>query len=244
MKNLFSWQIMRQSFKSAWIWWAIIIGVSALNFFALPTMFESDADSSQLLNLFIDVGILGNGIIFATIFVVILGNALITSEIDRGTLAITLNTPTTRRQILFSKGLVLIGALVTIPLAIGAIGSISPILFGLDFDHAKWWTITGLWFMYTFLMGGIAFFIACWFNKSRYTLSATALILGAFFLLAMLSTINDFEFLRFFTLQTLFDIDAVLNGNSVIWQYIVMPIIAIPLYVAGVVKFLKKDLPI
>jgi ABC-2 type transport system permease protein len=114
----------------------------------------------------------------------------------------------------------------------------------ISIDFGKWWTITALWFLYSFAVGGIAFVFACWFNKSRYMLAISTLILGGFFMINVFSQMNNFDFLKFFTLQSLFNTQAVLNGESVIWQMIILPIIAIPFYIVGVVKFLKKDLPL
>jgi len=207
-------------------------------------MVEADTDAGQLLSMFVDIGIGGNGIIFTIMFAVICANTFITSEVDKGTLSVYLNTPTTRSQILLSRMLVFVSTLILFTLVVGIVGTVSPIMHGVEFNHGKWWTIVVLWMMYSILAGGITFAVACWFNKSRFTLITASAILGGFFLLHMLAAIDDLSFLRFLTLQTLFDTGAVLDGNSVTWQIIVMPVIAIPLYVFGVIKFLRKDLHI
>jgi len=60
----------------------------------------------------------------------------------------------------------------------------------------------------------------------------------------MLSGMESLEFCKYFTLQTLFDIPAIMKGESVALQMIVLPVIAIPFYGAGITRFLKKDLPL
>ena len=242
MRKTFSYQIIKQSFISVWVWWLISIVITALNLFAFPTSIE--AEKTDILAKFAIEGIGGNGIIFITICSILFSNVFLTSEVDRGTLAIPLNTPATRLKILFSKALVYILLLVSISVFVGMLGALSPILHDFDFDYAKWWSLIFLWSLYSFAMGGIAFAIGCWFNKSRYTLGVTAAILGAFFFLNMFAGMESFEFCKYFTLQTLFNMSAVIKGESVTTQMITLAIIAIPFYSIGTIKFLKKDLPL
>jgi len=242
MKKFFSLPIIKQSIKSVWIWILISVVAQSVNFFAQSSQAE---DGTQLLvNFFVDSSLMFNGMIFLTIIAVLLGTILITNEVDRGSLAIALSTPTTRTQILLSKCLVMAGSLLLMNLLIGTIGSLAPIMFRIEFDQGMWWTIIALWLCYTFLVAGISFFAACWFNKSRFSIATTALVLGIFYLLGMIAMMEDFAFFRFFTLQTLFNTDAVIEGNRFLWQFIVILVIAIPLYIFGVLKFSKKDLPL
>jgi len=242
MKKIFSFQIIKQSFKSVWIWWLISIVVTALNLFAFPTM--TGTENVDMAAKFAVEGLGGNGIIFITICAILFSNVFLTSEVDRGTLAIPLNTPTTRLRILLSKALVYIVLLVSISLFVGMLGSLSPIMHDIKFDYSKWWSVIFLWSLYSFAVGGIAFAIGCWFNKSRYTLGFTAAVLGSFFFLNMFASMESFEFCKYFTLQTLFDMSAVIKGESVVSEMIALCIIAIPFYFIGIIKFLKKDLPL
>jgi len=244
MKNLISPQITKQGIKSMWILVLVLSFVISINLLAIPSGFGSDADALGILQMFANTGIAGNGVIFTIVTAVLCANVFLTSGVDRGTLSVYLNTPTTRSQILFSRILVFAFVLMGMVIITGIFGSISALLQVDDFNHGKWWTIIALWALYSFLLGGIAFAIGCWFNKSRHTLLVCAFVLGSTFILAMLTNINNFEFLRFFTPQTLMNMDAVLNGDSVLWQLIVMPIAAIPFYVIGFIKFVKKDLPL
>ncbi|MCL2755781.1 MAG: ABC transporter permease [Firmicutes bacterium] len=241
MSKLFSFQIIKRSFKSVWVWVLVAVFAQSVNYFAQSS--QADNATELLANAFINGNIMFNGMIFLTLVSIFFSTALITNEVDRGTLAITLSTPITRKQILFSKGLVLVSALVSMNLLLGVLGSLTTLMFGIQFDHGTWWTVIALWLVYTLVVASIAFFIGCWFNKSRYAMVTIALILGGFYLLGMLSTIDNFEFLRFTTLQTLFNTDAVINGDF-LWQFIALPLIAIPFFVGGAVKFLRKDLPL
>ena len=242
MKRLFSPQIIKQSFKSVWIWWLVSIIVTSINLFAFPT--SAGAENIDMLAMFAREGLGGNGVIFVTICAILFANVFLTSEVDRGTLAITLSTPTTRLKILSSKALVYIVLLVSISLCSGALGALSPILHDITFDYDKWWSIIFLWSLYSFALGGVAFAIGCWFNKSRYTLGMAAAVLGSFFFMNMFATMESLEFCKYFTLQTLFNMSAIINGESVALQMIALALIAIPFYAIGTIKFLKKDLPL
>ena len=242
MNKLFSFQIIKQSFKSVWIWWFISFAMTAVNFFAFPT--SAGAKDIDMLPVFAIEGIGGNGIIFITICAILFSNVFFTSEVDRGTLAIPLNTPTTRMKILFSKTLVYLFLLLTISIFAGILGALSPIVHDINFDYTKWWSLIFLWFLYSFALGSIAFAIGCWFNKSRYSLGVTSAILGSFFFLNMFALIKDFEFCKYLTLQTLFNMQAVINSEDVTKQIIALIAIAVPFYIIGTVKFLKKDLPL
>ena len=242
MKKLFSYQIIKQSFKSVWIWWLISIVVTAINLFAFPT--SAGAKDIDMLAMFAREGLGGNGVIFVTICAILFSNVFLTNEVDRGTLAIPLNTPTTRLKILSSKALVYIVLLVSISWFSGVLGALSPIMHDITFDYGKWWMIIALWSLYSFAIGGIAFAIGCWFNKSRYTLGVTAAVLGLFFFMNMFAMMESLEFCKYFTLQTLFDMTKIIEGKSVIMEMIIFAAIGIPFYVVGAMKFLKKDLPL
>ena len=242
MKKIFSYQIIKQSFKSVWIWWMLSIVITAINLFAFPTM--EMVENIDMFAIFAVDGLGTNGIIFITVCAILFSNVFLTSEVDRGTLAIPLNTPTTRLKILLSKALVYILLLVSICVIVGMLGALSPVLYDFEFNYSKWWLLISLWSLYSFSVGGIAFAIGCWFNKSRYTLGVTATVLGAFFFLNMLAGMENFKFCKYFTLQTLLDMSAVIKGESVTLQMIALAVIAIPFYVIGTIKFLKKDLPL
>jgi len=242
LNKLFSYQIIKNSFKSVWIWWFISVFITSINLFFFPTM--TGAENMDMLAMFAKEGIGGNGIIFITICAILFSNVLLTSEVDKGTLAIPLNTPATRLRILLSKTLVYILLLVSISFFVGALGALSPIVHSLKFDYNKWWVLIFLWSLYSFTVGGIAFFIGCWFNKSRYTISITATILGSFFFLSMFANFENFEYLKYFTMQTLYDVTKVLNGKNIVLQMVALVLIGLPFYITGTIRFLKKDLPL
>ena len=55
---------------------------------------------------------------------------------------------------------------------------------------------------------------------------------------------EDLSFMKYFTLNTLFDTSAILNEETFIPQFLAMGIIAVVLYFIGIKVFKKKDLPL
>jgi ABC-2 type transport system permease protein len=100
-------------------------------------------------------------------------------------------------------------------------------------------------FLLMFAIGSITFLASCIFNLSK-----NALIIGAglpvgFLILEMLSQISeDFEMLRYLSLNTLFDTSAISSGGTFIPQFIVLAVIGAVLYAVGLKVFKEKDLPL
>jgi len=243
MKNLFSFPVIKRSIKSSWLLVLISIISMAANYFIWVSEAGVDNDGMQLLKVF-ETGISGNGLIYAPILAIFFAIILVTNEVDRGTLTVTLSTPTTRLQILLSKMLVFIFSIVLVCIATGIVSSAAVLISDVNFVFDKWWNIIVLWTLYSFAIGSIAFFISCWFNKFKYSLAISALVLGAFFVFGLLAQNESTEFFKYLTLQTLVDLPAVIEGKTVAWQMIALPAIAVPFYIIGIIKFVKKDLPI
>ena len=162
-------------------------------------------------------------------------------------MSFTLNTPVTRKQIIFSKMLFHIISLVTLIVLVGAFGTAASYIVGAEFDSGKLWNVVLGFMCYSFAVSGICFFSSCWFNKSGQALIVGTGFPVAFFLLSTLSsliTINDREFLKYLSLNTLYDTNAILSGGGFAAQFIVLFVTGIFLYSIGVARFLRKDLPI
>ena len=66
-----------------------------------------------------------------------------------------------------------------------------------------------------------------------------------FFVVSMFIKLsNDLDFLKYATLNTLFDTQSVLSGSGYAGEFIAMALIAAVLYVVGIVWFQKKNLPL
>jgi len=96
-----------------------------------------------------------------------------------------------------------------------------------------------------FATSGVAFFCSCFFNSANNSLALGAGIPVAFFLLQMMSGFGEgLEFLKYFSMNTLYDPSAIVSGGSFWLQFLVLGVIGAVLYVLAVTVFKEKDLPL
>ena len=264
MEKLLSRSIMKQSVKNNWKLWAILTGV--LCFFITVVIIVSHTGGGRgpnaggppggnpfgetsldvlLANAFFSAS--GMAGMMMLILLITFGNKLVASEIDRGTMSFTLNTPTTRKQIIFSKTLFYVCSLVLMVTLLGTFASVSSLAVNANMNYGNLWLVILGLALFGFATSGICFLASCWFNKSGQSLLIGAGVPVAFFLLNSLSglvTINNTEFLKYFSLNTLFDTSSVLDGSGYALQFVAMAVIGMILYGIGITKFLKKDLPL
>ena len=95
-------------------------------------------------------------------------------------------------------------------------------------------------------MSGICYMASCVFNLSKYTIAVGGGLVGAFTLLNMMGMFGDtFNWMKYFTLTTLYDINSVIGGNTdFIWKFCVLAAVGIITYIIGSVAFTKRDLPL
>ncbi len=256
-KKLLSKEILKQSIKNNRGLWLSLTGILSF-FITMMTLMASKTLDNQtptsgggfsgggvsLMSLYAN-GVFGMlGIMILLIFAIVVGNKLIASEIDKGTMCYTLNTPITRLQIVLSKALYYILSIVLMGVVVGLFGTVSIIIAGADVAFGTFWLLVLGFVLYGLAVGGICFFASCFFNKSGNSLALGAGLSVAFFVLNSLSAISGLEWLEYFTLNTLYDTSAIISGSGFIVQMIALVVIGSILYVLGCNKFLKKDLPL
>ena len=55
---------------------------------------------------------------------------------------------------------------------------------------------------------------------------------------------DKLDFLKYFSLITLFDRNAIIDGKGYVAKFVILAIIGLVLYVAGIKAFKEKDLPL
>jgi len=184
------------------------------------------------------------GVVFILVYLITVGNKLVAMEIDRGSLSFILNTPTTRKQIILTKAIFYYVSIIALILTIGIVSTIAGAVINIPFDLGRLWIMLLGLLMFTTAISGICFFASCWFNKSSLSLLVGAGVPLLFFLFSSLSAMPDLDWMRFLSINTLFDAIGVVNGESFIFQYIALFAIGAIMYTIGIIKFLKKDLPL
>jgi len=116
---------------------------------------------------------------------------------------------------------------------------------GLNFSVKEYLTLNLGVVLLIFATSGIAFFCSCLFNSANNSLALGAGIPVAFYLFQMMSGFGEgLEFLKYFSMNTLYDSSAIVSGGSFWLQFLALGIIGAVLYVLAVKIFKEKDLPL
>lgn len=185
-------------------------------------------------------------IIFPMVYSIMIGNRMIAEKIDKGNMAGFLATPVTRLQITFSSALYFVFSLAIMWGIATAAGILAANGFqpdALDIDTFLLMNLGA--FLYHLTISSICFCSSCIFNTSKNSLLFGAGIPLCFFIISLFIKLSDkLDFLRYFTLNTLFDTQKILEGSGYARDFIVMCVLSLCLYLAGIIWFEKKDLPL
>ncbi len=122
------------------------------------------------------------GLILILVYTIATGIKLVVSEVDRGDMSYTLNTPVSRREVIFSKAAFYILSIFAMILALSLVGTgANALLSHGKLDYELFWTINGGMFCFMLAISGIVFFASCLFNITGSALDIGAGIPIAFF---------------------------------------------------------------
>ena len=185
-------------------------------------------------------------IIFPMLYSIAVGNGLIAAKIDNGSMAGYLATPVSRTKIVCSSAVYLIGSLAAMWIVISLVGIGAAQLFQPDALDVPSFLIINLGaFFYHFAISSICFFASCVFDSSGTSLLVGGGIPLLFFVVNLLRKLSDsLDVLKYFTLNTLFDTAAILQGEGYGADFAVLAVIGILFYSAGILLFRKRDLPL
>ena len=185
-------------------------------------------------------------IVFPMVYSIMVGNRLIAEKIDRGSMACLLSTPLTRFKITMTSACYFIGSLMIMWLIATGVGYFVAETFqkgALDIEVFIMMNVGC--FLYHFVISAICFCSSCIFNTSKASLTLGAGIPLAFFVIALfLKLSDDLKFLKYATLNTLFDTQKILEGSGFMCEFWIMGGIGMIFYLVGMLVFQKKDLPI
>lgn len=184
-------------------------------------------------------------IMFPLIYCIILANRLVAVLVDRGSMAYLLATPNTRAKIVTTQGLYLafsISLLLALTAAVGI--AFSETMFPGEMDISAFIKLNLVTIMLTLAISSICFFFSCIFNESKYSLAFGGGIPILFFIINMLKNIGgNNEWLKYLTLYTLFDANAIVTGEQeLIAVCLPLAAITIVLYSLGVLVFSRRNL--
>jgi len=180
------------------------------------------------------------------IFTIVAANRAIASHVDKGSMAYLLSTPNTRSKIAITQAVYLLMSITFIISLVTIVGIIiSQILYPGELDVKRFIILNlGVLLLY-YSLTGLSFFASCSFNDTKDSLMLGAGLPVAFLLLHMLSNVGESaEFLKYFTIYTLFDPAKITSGNGYGGSFLILGILAICFYIAGIISFKKRDLPL
>ncbi|MCC8192589.1 MAG: ABC transporter permease [Ruminococcus sp.] len=237
----------------------------------MDVMFESMGIDSQMIDtmMSMDPGVMMNqmyytvvGLLPMFLLLVFLANSLVVDQVDKGSMAYVLSTPTKRSAVAKTQMLFMI----FVPLIIIAIVCVSKIISTQIFydtvDVASLLALYGGMYILSEAVASICYLGSCIFNRSRSSMAFGGGLSVWFFLASLLGMfgsemmvdmgmgVEEIGYFNNLTLVGLYDIDSLstVGSGSVdyafVWKLLILVGVAIVCYAVGAVRFKKRDLPL
>ena len=202
------------------------------------------------------------GLLPIFILIVILVNSLIANQVDRGSMAYVLSTPTKRSAVAITQ----LVFMLIVPLLMIAVVCATRIgtsfMFYDEVNVAGMLALFGGMYILVEAVCGICYMGSCLFSQSKKSMAFGGGLAVWFFLASMIGLfgsenmvntgmgVKELSIFNRLTLVGLYDVNSlstVGTGNvdtSFVWKLLVLAVIAIACYTIGAVRFSKKDLPL
>lgn len=262
---MISGTIFKQTLRANYKIWLLFTAVPAVMFVLLTAVFDPATldsmagmlEGTPMADMMADTSFLSviaqsfynmQGVLLPLIFIILTANSLIAAQVDRGSMAYTLSTPVPRGAVVRTQALYLVTSVAAMFAVITGVGALAIHAFqgfGDVVDTSQFLTLNAGLFVLMFALSAISFLFSCVFNLSKYSFALGAGIPIGFWLLHMMSGVDsNLENLRFLSLNSLFDTEAVLRGDTMIWQFLTLAAVGVVLYGLGMRIFQRKDLPL
>ena len=252
---MFSFPLFKQTVKSNSVIWGamtLVMTVLCVQFAAL--------EMTQSMLFVIFYGMMTT--ILPGIYVLVTANKLLSSQVDRGSMAYVLSTPTRRSTVVFTQMIYLTGSLVVMfaiqtvahliannvtPVTLAKLGY-TQLAGNLTSTMILQVNISAL--MVCIAMAGVCFLFSGIFSTSKYSIGFSGTFIGVTVLANMLAMfgnlgVDGLDNFKYLTICSFYDSTSVLCGvNDWIFKMIFPIGIAVVTYVIGSAWFCKKDLPL
>ena len=199
------------------------------------------------------------GLLLPMIFVIMASNNLIAGQVDSGSMAYVLSTPTKRRTVTITQMAYLISSLLVMFLlttltSVVCLAIVNSADITITYGEIILLNLGA--FITMLAVSGICFLSSSWFNRSKMSMSVgggltmfflVATILGLFGSSVIPSAIriDAMKFFNYTSIITLFDATSIIAGTTTfIWKLAILVAIAVVCYTISIIKFDKKDLPL
>lgn len=220
---------------------------------SLQELGELDINNLVIGSIFFKI----SGLLLPIVYTITTANNLLANQVDSGSLAYVLSTPTKRRKVTLTQALFLIGSLFIMYFIIGIVGLGALLIVGSDFSISlKDLLLLNTGALVTMIsISGICFLASAWFNRSKYSVGVGG-GLSMFFLVSTILglfgspsipnavKIDAMNIFNYTSIISLFDANAILEGRSFIYGFYILLGITVITYLIGIIKFDRKDLPL
>ena len=186
-------------------------------------------------------------LVLPLLFMIILANRLVSRHVDKGSMVFLLAAPVSRKRVALTQLCVLLTCMVSLIAFCTVFGiAASTAFYPGELDLAAFIRVNAGVLCLHFFIGGLFFFTSCCFNESRTNLGVCSGVAIVSYLLQMLANIgNELEPLKYITFFSLFDSGGLLAGEMDAYLMAAVLFAAgLVLYVASIILFDKRDLPI
>lgn len=199
------------------------------------------------------------GLLLPMVFVIMTANGLLAGQVDSGSMAYVLSTPTKRRTVTVTQLAYLVFALFSMFAMLTVFSVIAVAIAGgnnFAINYSEILLLNAGAFLTMFAIAGFCFMCSALFNRTKHSLSIgggltifslVCTILGLFGSTVVPSAmrISSMDFFNYLSIITFFDTVSILNGTlSYLWKFGVLLGIGIVCIIIGVFRFDKKDLPL
>lgn len=189
-----------------------------------------------------------HGVILPLVYIIMTANSLVASQVDRGSMAYLLSTPIKRGTVVRTQAIYLVVALIVMFAIVSLVGVTAIETFQSDvkdINISDFLILNIGLFLLMFATSGISFMFSCIFNLSKHSLALGGGIPLAFFIFHLMAQVSsDLEWLKYFTMNTLFDTSLILNDENFLYNFLSLFVIGVILYGIGIRVFIRKDLPL
>lgn len=199
------------------------------------------------------------GLLLPMVFVIMVANGLLAGQVDSGSMAYVLSTPTKRRTVTVTQMAYMLWALLSMFAIVTAVSVVSVFIVGgnnFAINYAEILLFNLGAFLTMFAFAGFCFMCSAIFNRSKYSMSIgggltifmlVCTILGLFGsdVVPSAMRIEAMNFFNYLSIITFFDTTSILAGTlSYLWKFAILAGIGIITFIVGVFTFDKKDLPL
>ena len=199
------------------------------------------------------------GLLLPMIFVIMTANSLLAGQVDSGSMAYVLSTPTKRSKVAITQMVYLIFSVLSMYICIG---TTSVICMKLIKDSEVTVTIdevikfnVGAFFV-MFAVSGICYLASAIFNREKNSLSVGGGLTMFFLVCSILGLFGEkvipsairieaMNYFNYASIISLFNVQSILDGTTAyINGFLILFVIGMISYIIGIMKFDRKDLPL